>query len=82
MLVAVDEQTSLKFATISNDRTSTNEMTISRIVEMLKSFGHHGPVELRSDGESSLMELLRHVAERRKAQTFLRRNAPHDSASN
>ena len=52
------------------------------MLHALQRFGHHGNVELRSDGEPALVELLRHVAERRRSTTVIRRSPPADSSSN
>ena len=82
VLVGVDHRTSSRVALISENRLGNNAATISRVLKCLQQLGHHGRVQLTSDGEPALMDLLRHVAERRPAQTLLLRSPPYDSQSN
>ena len=82
VLVGIDHRTSLRAAIVCTDRRATNAETIDAVLTALRRMGHHGTLELRSDGEPALMELLRNVAAKRKAQTVVKRSAPSDSQSN
>ena len=64
------------------DRRANNVDTVNAIVQALRRMGHHGALELRTDGEPSLLELMRNVAEKRGGQTLLQRSPAYDSQSN
>ena len=82
VLVGIDHRTSLRAAIVCTDRRATNAETIDAVLTALRRMGHHGTLELRSDGEPALMELLRNVAAKRKAQTVFKLCAPSDSQAN
>ena len=82
VLIGIDHRTSCKVSMVTDNRLGNNEETILSVLNCLKLLGHHGQVEIRTDGEPALVELMRKVAERRSAPTFLRRTPPYDSQSN
>ena len=81
-LVGVCGETSFKVAINVRDRLSDNMDTVQHVDMALRTMGHHGPIVLRSDGESSLHELLTNVANGRNAQTLVEHGARQDSQGN
>ena len=72
MLIGIDHRSSERVAIPTRDRRANNVETIESIIQALQRMGHHGPLELRTDGEPSLVELMRNVAEKRGAIPFYR----------
>ena len=82
VLVGIDNKISRKFAIVAANRLSDNRETVEQILTALRRMGHFGDLELHTDGEPSLIQLMQTVAARRSAQTFVRRSPPYDSQAN
>ena len=57
-LVGVCRATGFKIALVVKDRLARNLSTINAILNGLRQMGHHGTLILRSDGDSTLLELV------------------------
>ena len=82
ILIGVDLHTGIRSAALTENRVASNRDTISHVLNVLRRLGHHGTVELRTDGEPAIVDLMTKVAESRQAPTLVRRTPPYDSQSN
>ena len=82
VLVGVCKQTGLKMTAIVRDKHGKHPGTISSIERGLQEMGHFGPVTLRSDKEPALQDLLKNVAQRRRAATLVEHGPRDDGQAN
>ena len=82
VLVRVDLHSGTKCAFAAKDKNSNNPSTIREVLNCLRQMGHHGSVTLQTDSESSLHDLMKHVACQRDSPTFLRVTPKADSQAN
>ena len=82
VLVGLDQKSGHRTAVLTTDRVASNPDTVSHVVTSIQREGHHGPLEIRTDGEPALVDLMNHVAAKRTSPTLLRRSRPYDSQAN
>ena len=82
ILVGVDHGSGHYMVIRAENRVSDNVKTISQIIWNLRRLGHHGSLEVQTDGEPALIELIENVAAQRDTPTVLRRSPVGDSQSN
>ena len=82
VLVGVDHRTSTKVTIIAEDRRGNNMKTVDDALACLRRMGHFGRLELRTDGEPAIQDLMAEIAARRPGPTTLQRTPPYDSQSN
>ena len=82
VLVGVDHQSGHYIVVPTENRLSNNPSTISQVLWSLRRLGHYGGLELQTDGEPALVELMENVAAQRDTPTVMRRSPVGDSQSN
>ena len=65
VLVGVDLHSSARFAITASNRMSNNPKTLNQMILYLKRLGHHGNLEIQTDGEPALIELVQNLAAQR-----------------
>ena len=82
VLVVVDRESGAKMGILSLNRHANNGHLISQVAILLKRLGHHGNLEVHTDGEPALVELAENVEAQRDAPTIVVRTSPGDSQAN
>ena len=67
ILVVIDRETGQRFGLLSLNRLANNSGLISQVAIHLKRLGHHGALEMQTDGEPALVELAENIAAQRDA---------------
>ena len=81
-LVGVCRDTGMRLALVVRDRHGRHPETLQAVEQCLREMGHHGPLCLRSDGESALQDLLNGIALRRTSRTIVEKSPRGDSQAN
>ena len=81
-LVGVCGRTGMKFSGVVRDRQARLQSTIAMVQKGLQDLGVFGEVTLRADGESTLLDILRAVAEQRRTRTIVERGPRDDGKAN
>ena len=72
----------MRLAIASEHRRANNSELVAQVCLGLQRMGHHASLEIQTDGEPALLELMEAVAAQRNGPPVLARSPAHDIQSN